>query len=183
MDDFYSEMRDVLEDTTPKQRFQSQESGFLQHYFPNMFADALVPINPGRWPVFTAGSAMADDQSPQFLDKIQTPLDNLVVAKEYLETAQSDLQWRSRFWQVWEDTVKVNFSCELGSDLGTFAAGAASNKIAAGSMDEMVETALSINSREELNARIFKIEAQNLNVNPELDFSKITKNIFSSETN
>lgn len=62
----------------------------------------------------------------------------------------------------------MNFSCELGSDLGTFAAGAASNKIAAGYMDEMVETAISINSREELNARIFKIEAQNLNVNPEL---------------
>lgn len=79
MDDFYSEMSDVLEDTTLKQPFQSQDAGFLQNYFPNMFAEALVPINPVRWPVFIAGSAMADDQSPQFFDKIQTLLDNLVV--------------------------------------------------------------------------------------------------------
>jgi hypothetical protein len=30
-------------------------------------------------------------------DKLQTPLDNLRVANEYLETAQSDTQWRDRF--------------------------------------------------------------------------------------
>ena len=57
-----------------------------------MFAEGLIPVNPRRWATFTAGSAMASEM-PQFLDKIQTPIDNLVVAKEYLETSQSDLQW------------------------------------------------------------------------------------------
>lgn len=33
---------------------------------------------------------------PEILDKLQTPIDNLVVAKEYLETSQSDVQWRAR---------------------------------------------------------------------------------------
>ena len=54
-----------------------------------------MPINPGRWPAFTAGSSMSSDM-PDFTDKIKTPLDNLLVAKEYLETAQSDIQWRDR---------------------------------------------------------------------------------------
>ena len=58
-----------------------------------MYAEALVPINPRRWPAFDAGSAMASDM-PDIGDKIKTPLENLLVAKEYLETAQSDVQWR-----------------------------------------------------------------------------------------
>jgi len=109
MDDFYTEMRDVLEDLSPKAispsyTFQSQDSEFLPSYFPSMFAEALLLVNPRRLPAFTAGSAMAS-KMPQFLDKIQTSIDNLVVAKEYLETSQSDLQWRAKFWQVCEDTV------------------------------------------------------------------------------
>ena len=80
---------------------------------------------------------------PQFLDKIQTSIDNLIVAKEYLETSQSDLQWRTRFWQVCEDTVLLNSASELGGDLGAFAAPAASNKIAAEYMEEMIETCVS----------------------------------------
>jgi hypothetical protein len=165
MDEFYSEMQDLREDLSPNNPesiSQSQDLGFLQSHFPNMFAEALVQINPRRWPTFTAGSTMASEM-PQFLDKIQTPMDNLVVAKEYFKTSQSDLQWRARFWQVCEDTVWLNFASELGS----FSAGAASNKIAAGYIDEMVATCVYPNSREELNARIFKIEAQELNLDPE----------------
>jgi hypothetical protein len=45
---------------------------------------------------------------PEFGDKIKTPFENLVVAKEYLETSQSDIQWRARVWQVAEDTTTVN---------------------------------------------------------------------------
>lgn len=62
----------------------------------SIFAEALVPINPGRWPAFTAGSSMASNMR-DIKDKLQTPLDNLRVANEYLETAQSDTQWRDRF--------------------------------------------------------------------------------------
>jgi hypothetical protein len=62
----------------------------------SIFAEALVPINPGRWPAFKAGNSMASNMR-DIKDKLQTPLDNLRVANEYLETAQSDTQWRGRF--------------------------------------------------------------------------------------
>ena len=78
------------------------------------------------------------------------------MAKEYLETAQSDLQWRDRFWKLAEDTVKINGACELGADVGSFGAGAAANKIADSYMDEMVETEITKNLQEELNLEIFK---------------------------
>ena len=107
MDDFYTEMRSTLEDIQTSQPVFDfpnipQDPGILQEYFPNMFAEALVPVNPRRWPAFTAGSVMASDM-PEFADKIKTPIENLIVAKEYLETAQSDIQWRDRFWQVTEE--------------------------------------------------------------------------------
>lgn len=66
-----------------------------------------MPINPRRWPAFAAGSSMASEM-PDLKDKLQTPLDNLRVAKEYLETSQSDTQWRDRFWKIAKDTEKIN---------------------------------------------------------------------------
>jgi hypothetical protein len=66
------------------------ESSKSSSYFPNIYAEALVPINPCRWPVFGAGSVMASDM-PDIGDKIKTLFDNLLVAKEYLETSQSDI--------------------------------------------------------------------------------------------
>ena len=121
----------------------SEDTPFLEHYFPNIFAKALVPLNPCRWPAFAAGSAMASEM-PKFGDKIQTPLNNLVVAKEYLETSKSDVQWRDRFWQVTQDTTIINFACELGKEAGSFGAGVRSNKIADNYMTEMVETSLTL---------------------------------------
>jgi len=123
-----------------------EDTPFLAHYFPNIFAKALVPLNPHRWPAFAAGSAMASEM-PEFGDKIQTPLNNLVVAKEYLETSKSDEQWRDRFWQVIQDTVSINGACEMGENLGSFGAGAAANKIADDYMDEMVETSFTLRQR------------------------------------
>ncbi len=102
-------------------------------------------------------------------DKIKTPLDNLLVAKEYLETAQSDVQWRYRLWQVAEDTTSINMASELGGDVGSFAAGAYSNKIAEGYMNEMVDTAVTMNQQEELNFEIFKQSAREQS----LDASKV----------
>ena len=37
----------------------AEDTPFLADYFPNLFAEALVPLNPQRWPVYLAGSAMA----------------------------------------------------------------------------------------------------------------------------
>lgn len=78
------------------------------------------------------------------------------MTKKYLETAQSEVQWRDRFWKVAEDKVKINGTCELGADIGLFGAGTAANKIADSYMDEMVETETTKNLQEELNLEIFK---------------------------
>ena len=125
----------------------------------SIFAEALVPINPRRWPAFAAGSLMASDM-PDLKDKLQTPLDNLRVAKEYLETSQSDTQWRDRFWKIAQDTTAINLASEMGGDVGSFGAGAASNKIADGYMNEMVLTKVTKNEQEKLNLEIFKQTAR-----------------------
>jgi len=103
---------------------------------------------------------------PEIADKLKTPILNLQVAKEYPETTQSDAQCRDRFWQVVEDTVKINWSCELGDKVGSFGAGAAANKIADSYMDEMVETEITKNLQEELNLEIFKTVSLENNLDP-----------------
>ncbi len=105
---------------------------------------------------------------PEFVDKVQTPVNNLIVAKEYLETSKSDLQWRDRAWQLIEDTLSINVSAEIGKDVGSFAAGAAANKAADGYMDEMIETSATMKVGEELNERVFKQIAAEKGVNPSL---------------
>jgi hypothetical protein len=85
--------------------------------------------------------------------KLGTPFANIQVAQEYLATAQSDIQHRARLWQVAEDTTTINAMCE-------FAAGAMSNKIADGYMNEMVETELTLNLNEKLNLEIFRVTAK-----------------------
>jgi hypothetical protein len=87
-------------------------------------------------------------------------LDNLRVAKEYLETSQSDTQWRDRFWQVAQDTATINIASEQGDVVGSFGAGAASNKIADGYMNEMVITEGTKNEQEKLNLEMFKQTAR-----------------------
>jgi len=127
----------------------------------SIFAEALVPINPRRWPGFVAGSAMASEM-PGSGDKVATPFTNLVTAKEYLETAHSDIQWRGRLWQIAQDTATINFASELGGDAGSFMAGAASNKIADGYMNKMVETEVTKNQQEKFNLEMFKQRAHEL---------------------
>ena len=107
---------------------------------------------------------------PDITDKFKIPLANLLVAKEYLETAQSDLQWRDRAWEVAEDTIwKINSASEMGGDVGSFVAGAVSNKIADGYMNKMVGTEVSKNQQEKLNLEIFKQTAAEQNI----DVSKV----------
>lgn len=173
MDDFYDEMKEVLE--------SSSKSKDSYSFFPNIYAEALVPINPRRWAAFDAGSAMSSDMA-DIGDKIKTPLDNLLVAKEYLETAQSDVQWRSRLWQVAQDTTSINMASELGGDVGSFGAGAYSNKIAEGYMNEMVDTAVTMNQQEELNFEIFKQSAREQNLDASLA-AELVNSPFLSLTN
>lgn len=157
MDDFFTEMKSTLDEieTSNLASETHNSNGVLETYFPNVFIEALVPINPMRWPCYTAGSILSSDMT-ELGDKIRTPFENLVVAKEYLETSKSDIQWRDRFWKVTEDTARINLFCEIGREPGSFAAGAISNKIADNYMNEMVETSLTLNNQEELNDRIFK---------------------------
>lgn len=132
-----------------------------------MFAEGLVmPLNPHRWPAYAAGS-VASSEDKDFDGKIKTPLDNLIVAKEYIETAQSDGQWRARVWKVDEDTTAINVACEVGGDIGAFSAGAASNKVAADYMNEMYQTSTSLNDQEKLNMEIFKQTARDKNIDPD----------------
>jgi len=131
----------------------------------SLFVEALIPINPHRWPAFTAGSIMASDMR-DFNNKLQNPVDNLIAARDYLETSHSDVQWRDRCWQIMEDTVKMNLASELGSDVGSFAAGAASNAVANGYMEEMLMTELTKNAQERLNLQIYKHMAREQNMDP-----------------
>ena len=144
-----------------------EETPFLSHYFPNVFAEALVPVNPQRWPAYLTGSAMASDM-PEFGDKVATPFTNLLTAKEYLETSQSDIQWRDRFWKLLEDTTSINLSCEAGQDIGSFGAGAAANKMADKYMEEMVKTSFTLKASEKLNQRIFEQFAKEMGSDPSL---------------
>lgn len=82
----------------------------------------------------------AASEMEEFGDKIKTPFSNLI-----LETSKSDIQWRDRVWKFIEDTTSINIASEAGKDFGSFAAGAASNKIADGYMEEMVKTELTLN--------------------------------------
>jgi hypothetical protein len=164
MDDFYAEMKMTLDDIETS---NSQRSTILEEYFPNLFAEALVPINPTRWPAFLAGSASASDMS-ELSEKLRTPFENLVVAKEYLETSQSDIQWRDRIWQVAQDTTTINFSCELGKEVGSFGAGIASNKIADGYMNEMITTCATLTNQEQLNKQIFQQVAREKGLDPDI---------------
>ena len=148
-----SELSVSVQSSNPKPQKNSVKGS------PSIFAEALVPINPHRWPAFAAGSAMSSDM-PDLKDKLQTPFDNLRVAKEYLETSQSDIQWRDRVWQVAQDTATINIVCEQDNVVGSFGAGAASNKIADGYMDEMVVTEVNKNYQEKLNLEMFKQTAR-----------------------
>jgi hypothetical protein len=55
MDDFFTEMRSTLEDIkTSNLASKTHDSNdILQTYFPSMFAEALVPINPFSNRLFT----------------------------------------------------------------------------------------------------------------------------------
>jgi hypothetical protein len=107
---------------------------------------------------------------PELSDKIKTPFENLIIAKEYLETSKSGIQWRDRVWEVAQDTTIINMSYELGQEPGSFGMGALSNKIAGKYMDQMVITCATLTSQEKLNEEIFKQVAKDQGVNSDSVF-------------
>ena len=118
----------------------AEKKPFLAQHFPNFFADgALIPLNPHRWGPYWLGSTMASDM-PDWKDKVSTPVSNLKVVNEYLESSLSDIQYRDRFWKVRTDTLKINAACEVDEGCGAFAAAPAANKVADHYMEEMGQT-------------------------------------------
>ena len=105
---------------------------------------------------------------PDLEDKFTTPIDNLQVTAEYLDSLQSDIQWRDRMWKVLQDKSTINAIVELGHDPGSFIAGALANKMAEKYMNEMVDTALTLNEQEELYLQIFKQIAIENSQDPDL---------------
>lgn len=160
MDDFYSEMKYTLEENDSKTESSNSATSSSSS---SIFAEALVPINPIRWPAYAAGSILTTED-PDFMDKLKRPFNNLEVMKEYIDSPKSDVQYRDRFWQVAQDTTTINAASEIGQDGGAFAAGVAANKIADKYMDEMVHTELSMNEQEKLNYEIFKQVGRENNV-------------------
>jgi hypothetical protein len=73
------------------------------------------------------------------------------------------------FEQVAQDTTIITLASEMGADIGSFGAGAASNKIADGYMEEMIITEVTKNQQEKLNLEIFKQTAREKS----LDVSKV----------
>lgn len=147
-----------------KQQISNRE--FLESNFLKQFSEALIPINPKHWPACTAGSAF-NSEMPDLEDKILSPLNNLESALEYLTTSQSDSQYRERFWEVTQDTAIINNMCELGSELGAFAAGSLANDLADKYTFKAVMTSASLNDQEILNNRIFQQVAVEQNINPQ----------------
>jgi hypothetical protein len=72
MDDFYPDIGDTLDilsdqekKVSPEFSISPQDPGILASYFPNIFCHIGMP---------------------DLVDKLKNPLDNLLVASEYLET-------------------------------------------------------------------------------------------------
>lgn len=177
MGDFYSDMSmsgawDVpLPENVPVMvpqfdTISNTNVGLLQTYFPTFFVEGIVPTNIRYMPAYTLGSA-ANSQMPNLDDKILTPFNNLESALEYLETSQSDVQFRDRFFEVAEDKATINSMCQFGGDLGAYSAGALANKKADGYTDKAIETILTLNDQEKLNLRMFKQVAAEKGVDPE----------------
>ena len=55
------------------------------------------------------------------------------------------------FWQLTQDTFSLDGSCEMGEDVGSFAAAPVVNKMADRYVDEMAETSLTLQKSEKLN--------------------------------
>lgn len=92
MDKFFIRMKSTLKDIEISNSVSETYdfTGILQRYFPNLFAERLVPINLLKWPSYAAGSVLLSDM-PDFSDKIKTSIENLIIAKKYFEISRIDI--------------------------------------------------------------------------------------------
>ena len=170
MDDFYTSMSESgIFDKSENDEYSSGSipvnSDYTSHLYANaQTVDALITINLMKWSGFGAGSVLTSDMQ-DLGGKLGTPFNNLLVAQEYLSTAKSDSQYRARFWNVIDDTIKINALAEADNYLGPVLAGASSNKIADRYMNEMIETEVSLSRDEKLNLEICKVTAKEKGLN------------------
>ena len=88
-------------------------------------AEALIPVNPMRWPAHAAGSIIGQDLKNA--DSLTAkPFTNLAISKQYLETAHNRSHFYSRVREVGMDTLDVNALSEW-SVVGNTASGAYAN--------------------------------------------------------
>jgi hypothetical protein len=167
MDDFFTSMLKETDIFQPQDNSLELQNNGNKGSSSSLFVQGLVPLNPYKWPSFIMGSSTITDM-PDLQGKLGTPFLNLQVAQEYLATAQSDVQYRGRLWQVAENTVTINAMCEIGGDPSTFASGAVANKIADQYMNEMIDTEVTKNLNEKLNMEIFRATAKSYGRDPEI---------------
>ena len=88
------------------------------------------------------------DESPDLKDRISRLLENLKGIEFYLETSQSDVQYRDRLWKVKRDTAIVNALCEYRGYPGAVVSGRLANMYAYQYVDEQMETRISLTKEE-----------------------------------
>lgn len=160
MDEFITEMHESLDEIK-----KADEQARLSSS--SFFAEALIPGNPNYWPAHMLGSSIYDE-SPDLKDRMSRPIENLKGIEFYLETSQSDVQYRDRLWKVKRDTAIVNALCEYGGHPGAVVSGRLANMYADQYVDEQMETRISLTKEEEINLAIFKDVAINQNIDPEV---------------
>ena len=154
MDDFYSEMKPFLNEPDTKTSIERTEPLSSSS---SIFAEALIPMNPTKWVSYAAGIVTSSDMI-DLSDKLGTPFNNIVVAKEYLETSKSDIQYRDRLWELIEDMTVINIGAELIDQEGAFISGAYVNECADKYVNKMIKTDSSLNIVEQFNEKIYKNE-------------------------
>ena len=91
-------------------------------------AEALVPLNPQRWPAHAAGSILGQKaKSPDAVDLLKKPFYNIIDTKDYLMSSHNRTHFYSRAAEVAKDTVRVNGFSELGGLAGGTTSGAYAN--------------------------------------------------------
>jgi len=89
-----------------KEIFQLQFKSTSVSRYRECLVLALIPINPSYWSAFSVTTIVLSKSD------MAMPFKIVLIAKQYLESSQSDLQWRSRFWEIIADTSVINSACQ-----------------------------------------------------------------------
>ena len=163
MDDFHADMYHLLKNIKQKNK---KASSLNEMSSSSVFVDGLVPINPNYWSSHWAGSIFYDEL-PQLKDKVDT-LENIKNVEIYLETSQSDVEYRDPAWTATTNTMVVNLMAELGGQPGAFFSGHYANLCADKYVNEEIQRAMTLNDEEKVNLRIFQSVAIQKNIDPDM---------------